>query len=294
MNVTIWSRRDRVKTLPHEPLLLGEGPRWDGDAGRVLLVDILGGCVLHGSDLDALDRTDVDGHVGAVAPVRGEAGRLVAGVGEAVGVLDLASGALEILARPEADRAGAVRMNDGACDPAGRFVVGSIAHSPEPGTGCLHRVGADGGTEVLLDDCTIPNGLVWIDDGATLLHVDSGPGTLTAYPYDERGALGPARVRYRHDGTGSIDGLCLADDGSLWVAVWGGARLLHLAPDGEVLGQVEVAARQPTACWFVGPARDRLLVTSATVGLGHPGPADGRSVLVDVGGVGVPATPFVT
>jgi sugar lactone lactonase YvrE len=37
-----------MTVLPHPPLLLGEGPRWDLEHRRLLLVDILRGLVFDG------------------------------------------------------------------------------------------------------------------------------------------------------------------------------------------------------------------------------------------------------
>jgi sugar lactone lactonase YvrE len=82
----------------------------------------------------------------------------------------------------------------------------------------------------------------------------------------------------------------------LWVALWGGARVLRLSPEGEVLTTLPVPAAQPTSCAFAGPGRDVLCVTSAREGLGR---ADDDSALdgavfafTDVGAVGVPVARF--
>jgi sugar lactone lactonase YvrE len=277
--------------LPHPALVLGEGPRWDAEHRRLLLVDILGGVVLDGAVDGDLRTTRVDGYVGCVAPVRGRPETVVAGVDDGVVLLTLGSGALEALARPEASRRGAVRMNDGACDPEGRFVVGSMAYDAAAGAGRLHRVAPDGRAEVLLDGCTIPNGLVWTDGGATMLHVDSGPKTVTAYPYGD-GPLGPGRVLYRHEGEGIPDGICADAAGDLWVAFWGEGVVRRISSSGEVLDEHWVEATQPTACCFTGDPHPRLLVTSAALDLAEPTQADGRTVALDVGVSGPAATPF--
>ena len=50
------------------------------------------------------------------------------------------------------------RLNDGACDPAGRFLVGSMALDGRQGEECLYRIEADGAVTVIDDDLTISNG----------------------------------------------------------------------------------------------------------------------------------------
>jgi sugar lactone lactonase YvrE len=130
---------------------------------------------------------------------------------------------------------------------------------------------------VLLEGCSIPNGLVWIDGGATLVHVDSGPKTITAYPYGD-GPLGRGHVLYRHGGDGTPDGMCADSAGDLWVAFWSEAVVRRISPAGQVLAEHAVEATQPTACWFTGGPRPRLLVTSAALDLAAPASADGRTV----------------
>jgi sugar lactone lactonase YvrE len=142
---------------------------------------------------------------------------------------------------------------------------------------------------VLLDGCTIPNGLVWSDDGATLYHADSAPGTITAYPYGD-GRLGEGRVIYTHEGDGAPDGMCAGPDGTLWVAIYGGGAVRRITVEGEVVEDIAVEARQPTACWLLPGGQ--LVVTSAAQELEEPGDADGRTALLDVGGAAVGAEPF--
>ena len=77
-------------------------------------------------------------------------------------------------------------MNDGACDPQGRFWAGTLADDFRPGGGALYRLDHDGRVELMLDDLTISNGLGWSPDGATMYLVDSGPRLVHAFRFDQR------------------------------------------------------------------------------------------------------------
>ena len=118
------------------PGLLSEGPRWHGKREELLWVDILGrqlhrGTLAADGTLDSVVTTPIDRHVGAVAPAVGGGYVLAAGPGFLFVGED---GSIRELAQPEAGRTD-VRMNDGACDPQGRFWAGTMAYDESPGAG---------------------------------------------------------------------------------------------------------------------------------------------------------------
>jgi sugar lactone lactonase YvrE len=102
---------------------LGEGIRWDARRSELLAVDIVAGRVYRGrvGDDGAVERVRVyqlPETVGMIAPVQGDDGWLL-GAGRGFVYL-----ALDGSHRSIADVAPAgTRMNDGACDPQGRFWV---------------------------------------------------------------------------------------------------------------------------------------------------------------------------
>ncbi len=119
--------------------LLTEGPRWDADRAELLWVDILAGEVHTATVGDdghlEPDRTvQVGRHVGAAAPA-GAGGYALAAAGGFWHADD--GGGLRQLTQPEAGRTD-VRMNDGICDPQGRFWAGTMAYAETPGAGRLY------------------------------------------------------------------------------------------------------------------------------------------------------------
>jgi sugar lactone lactonase YvrE len=52
-----------------------------------------------------------------------------------------------------------LRLNDGGCDPDGRFLCGSVAYDEAPGAGALYAVSPDGTVTVVAEDISISNGL---------------------------------------------------------------------------------------------------------------------------------------
>ncbi len=175
--------------------LLGEGLRWDAPRSELLGVDILAGRIYRGrvaddGSLSLVREYWVPGTAGAVAPIYGDDGWLVAA---GRGFLHLNPvGSL----RPFAEVAPpGRRMNDGACDPQGRFWAGSLADDFRTGGGSLYRLDAGGRIEKMVSDLTISNGLGWSPDGVTMYLVDSGPRVVFAFEFDgDAGTISNGRV----------------------------------------------------------------------------------------------------
>ena len=254
-----------VVAWPLEPGQLSEGPRWDEERQELLWVDILGRG-FHRATLTAEGGPDrvrtmaLDRHVGAVAPVAG--GGYVLAAGQGFLFVDEADSVRE-LAQPEAGH-DHVRMNDGACDPQGRFWAGTMAYDESPGAGTLYRLELDGGCSTVLTGLTISNGIGWSPDGTTMYLSDSGIGSVDAFDFDgATGGVGGRRTLVRVDEPGlAPDGLTVDEQGDLWVGMYGGWGVRRYRPDGSLRDTVQIPAAQATSCAFGGPDRSTLFVTT--------------------------------
>jgi sugar lactone lactonase YvrE len=243
---------------------LGEGVIWDDRRDELLRVDIPAGLVFRDGVADdgtlvPLRNYDVGGSVGAIVPIDGDDGWLLA-LDRGVSHLSSDGDVQPILEIAPAD----VRLNDAACDPQGRFWVGTIAD--RDGGAALYRLDPDGRTSVMLEDLTISNGIDWSLDGRTMYLADSGPGTVQAFDFDgERGTISNARVLIQLSAEeGFPDGLTVDAGGDLWVAIWGGGSVRRYAPDGSLLEVRRTPAMETTSCAFAGEGMHWLFVTSAT------------------------------
>jgi sugar lactone lactonase YvrE len=281
-----------------EQTLLGEGARWDARRGELLRVDILAGRVYR--DRVARDgalipvRTyEVSTTVGAITPIEGDEGWLLA-AGRGFDHLTV-DGSLSTLA--EVAPAGA-RMNDGACDPQGRFWAGTMPEDHHAEGGALYRLDGEGRVELMLDGLTIPNGLGWSLDGRTMYLIDSGPRLVHAFAFDpDRGTISGGRVLVTvAEELGAPDGMTVDAAGDLWVAIYGGGRVHRYSPDGLLRQTVIVPAKQSTSCAFAGPGLNRLYVTTATEDWSEAQrraePAAGLAYRFDTDVAGLPAMPF--
>jgi sugar lactone lactonase YvrE len=274
---------------------LGEGPVWDGRQGRLIWLDILAGD-LHRTD--PVTREDEVVNVGqpvGAAALRA-AGGLVLAMRDGFALLD-SGGEPRLVAEVEADNP-ANRMNDGACDRAGRFWAGTMAFDPKPGAGTLYRLDPDLTVTPMVEGVTISNGIGWSLDDRTMYYIDSPTLGVDAFDYDL--ATGAIERRRRlatiPDGLGDPDGLVVDSEGFIWVALFGGGRLHRYSPRGELERSVGLPASQPTKPAFGGPDYSELYVTSAWEGLGEQErdaePAAGALMRLRPGVRGLPANEF--
>jgi sugar lactone lactonase YvrE len=261
-------RRARAELVVDARSIHGEGPAWDTSAGLLLWVDMLGDR-LHLTSPDGSDTiVPFDQPVCAVVPRVG--GGLALALADGFWLQD-PDGSLRrayTIPQPEPPL-GAIRMNDGKCDPAGRFWAGSMAFDARPGAGSLYRLDPDGSTSEILRGVTISNGLAWTPDGTTMYYIDSATQRVDAFHADPSAGT----IRNRRSAveipasTGIPDGMAVDDDGALWVALWGGSSVHRYRPDGRLDTIVELPCGQVTSCAFGGSDLADLYITTSPYGL---------------------------
>lgn len=269
---------------------LGEGPVWDAERQRVLWVDVNVGHVhvgsFDGGRVRPFERLAFDETVGAV--VCSPAGDLLVAGARRVYYMDPNGGrrsGVKIIPDGKASR-----CNDGGCDPAGRFLVGTLATDGTRGDEVLVRIEDDTAT-VIDDDLTLSNGLAWSPDGRLMYSIDTTPGVVWSRSYGPDGLVGPRTAFLRISDGGFPDGLCADIDGNLWIAIWGGGQVRCFSPTGGHIATVEVPAPHTSSVAFIGPGLDRLLITTALENLSTKQlaryPESGRLFTAQVGTVGL-------
>jgi sugar lactone lactonase YvrE len=248
--------------------VLGEGLRWDERRDEILAVDILAGLVYRGrvhgdGSLSPVRSYQLPGTVGAIAPVHDDEGWVLAAGQDFVHLSPDGTVRRIVHVAPAG-----TRLNDGACDPQGRFWAGTLADDFRSGAGALYRLDPDGQVRLMLTGLTISNGLGWSPDGATMYLADSGPRVVHAFQFDpETGTISNGRLLVTLDeDTGTPDGLTVDTNGDIWVAIYGGGQIQRYSPDGTLREAVHLPTAQTTSCAFAGRELNRLYVTTATEG----------------------------
>jgi sugar lactone lactonase YvrE len=280
---------------------LGESCRWDEVRGELYWVDLDAGrfcrASADGSRVVIVKTFQVEGTLTAVAPMRDRSQGWIVATDQSISILS-EDGSLCELDRPEARNASRVRMNDGAADPWGRFWIGSMAYDAEPGLGTLYRYDDTSGTETILNGLTISNGLGWSLDRRTMYFIDSGPSAVFAFDVDEEGNISGQRtlIRLDHESEGDPDGMCVDEEGALWIAVWGGSEVRRYSPQGELIARVALPTSQPACCAIGGSNATTLYITTAREDMSRQQievePDAGRLFSVDVSVKGLPLNAF--
>jgi sugar lactone lactonase YvrE len=263
----------------------GEGPIWHE---QLHWVDMLAGDVLSLAPDGVVTRRHISDVVAALRPR--VHGGFVYATERGFALDDGATTPVEPLVEIWSDSG--VRMNEGACDPDGRFYCGSMSYSSNQGAGSLYRLDTDRTVSTVLTDVTISNGLDWAPDGRTAFYVDSPSGRIDVFDYDHERGLTERRTFVSVE-VGLPDGLTVDAEGGIWVAIWGAGAVHRYAPDGRLSHVVAIPATQVTACTFGGADLAELYITTSREGLSASEQPVAGSVFRTVPGVrGRPVRPF--
>ena len=248
--------------------VLGESPLWHAIHQILYWVDIESR-VVHGYEPHTKQHREwpVPQMVGTAACAAN--GNLILGLQNEIAELDPGTGKVKTLVPLEADLP-QNRCNDGKCDPAGRFWVGTMEMKSKPDAGSLYCI--DDALQItrVVPGLTIPNGMGWSPRGDLMYFIDSGDHRVRCYDFDPTTtSLRKMRIilSFGKD-EGVPDGMCVDGEDMLWVGFYGGHRVGAYEPaTGKHLGDITISAPNVTSCCFGGQDMKTLYITTARQGL---------------------------
>jgi sugar lactone lactonase YvrE len=276
----------RAEQLTDPVAYHGEGPVWSERWGGLRWLDMLAGDLLSLAPDGTVGRRHVSTIVAAVRPRR--QGGAVLGIERGFALED-ADGKVTRLDEVWSDTG--VRMNEGGCDPGGRFYCGSMAYDQRPGAASLYRLDPDRSVEVVLSGVTVSNGLEWSPDGTRAYYNDTATHQVSVFDYDTDAGLHGRRALVELDRR--PDGLTVDAQGGVWVALSNGGAVRRYTPEGVLDTVIEVPARKVTACTFGGAELEQLFITTSREGLAEgEDPLAGALFVAAPGVHGMPVREF--
>lgn len=261
-----------ISAMPLGVSLLGESPFWQQESNGWLWWCDIPGRTLHAvqpaSQAHAWWEFDVEPC--ACAPLPG--GDIALAMRDGYYRFQPATQSLTQLAPAPYDPA-VERFNDGRADSKGRFWVTTIYEPRDAARAALYRF-AGFRMQRMDEGVTVGNGLAFSPDERTLYWSDTTAHTVYACDFEPIGgsvrnrrvlAQFPRREPTQPLATygGRPDGAAVDVEGCYWVAMFEGARLLRLSPEGKVVAEVRLPVQCPTMPCFGGRDLQTLYVTTA-------------------------------
>ncbi len=262
-----------VSVIPVGQSLLGESPFWQAQSGGWLWWCDIPGKVLHSVQPATMAHAwwHFDVEPCSCAPLPD--GKLMLAMRDGLYRFTPSRRHLELLAKPPYDTA-TERFNDGKADAKGRYWVGTIYEPRSPAQAALYRWAGFGAMQRMADGITVSNGLAFSPDSRTLYWSDTKAHTIYSFDMDPLGgSIRNQRVFARFEPRkpdqpletygGRPDGAAVDVQGCYWVAMFEGARVLRLSPEGRVLCEIKLPVRCPTMPCFGGADLQTLYITTS-------------------------------
>ncbi len=256
----------------------GEGIIWSAEERAVYWTDI-NRFLIHRYDVDsAAVRSWFFDQPVTTLGLTDRPGTLIAALGSKVILWQPANDARADFAFPEKNLPGA-RLNDGAPDPAGGFVVGSMFNNVDPrgdgvditanDRGGLYHVDRHGRCTTLKTGIGISNTMVWDVPRRRFYTGDTLQNALWAFDFDpQTGAVSNERPFFTGFERGAPDGSSIDAEGFVWNTRYGGAAVVRVSPEGKVDRVLDMPVGNITNCTFGGPDLKTLYITTAQGGDG--------------------------
>ena len=264
-----------------------EGPVWDDSRGLIYSDVINGGVFCVGLD-DSISQV-IEHRRGIGGMTLHENGGIVVS-GRNISLKPADGGDTVVLLADNPD-GGRIGFNDITTDAKGRIYAGALSfrpvgHDETPKPADLFCIDLDGSARVVGGDVMLTNGLGVSPDGGKLYHSESLRNLVRVYDVAANGDLSPHRTFATIDG-GIPDGLSVAVDGSVWVAIADGGRVDVFEPDGSLRRSIPCPLPMVTSVCFGGADLMDFYIVTGSRGSGQDNGGTVYCMRADVAGLPV-------
>lgn len=255
---------------------LGEGPFWDPKSSKLYIVDAFVGDFVQ-IDTNTKEEKKLNFSpdvVTFIIPNATDDDLFVVSRNNHVCSLKWSSKELTNLMSVE-DGEG-TRFNDAKCDSKGRLWAGTMSSSEwiPPGKGSLYKVIPSTGVNKIIiqkefTPVILSNGIAWTTDDSRMFFVDSTKKVIYKFNYDVVSGNATDSSIFMNcettmEAAGVPDGMTMDADGKLWVAFYGGGRILRIDPEtAKVVSVIDMPCERVTSLTFGGRNNQTIYATSA-------------------------------
>ncbi len=180
--------------------------------------------------------------------------------------------------------------NDSVTDANERTYIGNwgskTPEAPSDPT-CIIMVTKDKRVRIVAENLHFPNGCLVTPDGKTFIVGETQGGCLTAFDIDSSGNLTNRRIWAEIEGS-SPDGICLDEEGAIWMANPSKAEVLRVLEGGEITSTIKVENTNVYACCLGGNDGRTLFLCTNQFFLGKRSSGRIEFVEVEVPGIEIP------
>ena len=253
------------KIISPKNLILGEGPIWIPDTKSLMWLDIKGKSLHTFSYITGnIKEKNLDKTTTWILPIL-NSNKFLVGTEDGVEEYNYNDNKFELKLQIEEDLPNN-RLNDAKIDKNGNLWFGTMDDTEKEDSGSFYCLKPSYELIKIDDSYTVTNGPAIANDDKKIYHVSSLQKKVFCYDKNNT-KLSNKRIFFELDpNDGYPDGLTIDDDNFLWLAVWGGSKVIRISPNGEVDKILTFPTSQITSCVFGGPEMNILFVTSASVG----------------------------
>ena len=180
--------------------------------------------------------------------------------------------------------------NDSVTDANERTYIGNwgskTPEAPSDPT-CIIMVTKDKRVRIVAENLHFPNGCLVTPDGKTFIVGETQGGCLTAFDIDSSENLTNRRIWAEIEGS-SPDGICLDEEGAIWMANPSKAEVLRVLEGGEITSTIKVENTNVYACCLGGNDGRTLFLCTNQFFLGKRSSGRIEFVEVEVPGIEIP------
>ncbi|WP_253291302.1 SMP-30/gluconolactonase/LRE family protein [Virgibacillus proomii] len=209
---------------------LSEGPIWDNEQNRLLFVDILNNRLnIYSPDSKSLHHIEFLTNITSVAKINNSK-LLLTTRNKLILYDENQKETKNLLTLPIPTNT--IRFNDGKCDPYNRFWIGTMSEIGETGKANLYVINKHGNITTAKEGLSISKEMAWNQSADTMYFIDTPTKKVMAFPFSmETIKLINGRVVIDLNTINGVpDGMTIDIDDRLWIALWGGSRVVCVDP----------------------------------------------------------------